>query len=61
MEEHWDKFMHSGAISDYLEYKGIEMCMAIMRKYEEPGDGTGEEDSGADNVEGNGPFDPSYR
>ena len=61
MEEYWDRFMHSGAITDYLEYKGIEKCMEIMRKYEEPGDEIGEEDSGADNVDRNGSFDHSYR
>ena len=61
MEEYWDRFMRSGAVRDYLEYKGIEMCMEIMQKYDDPAAGMGEKKIGTDYVYGNGPFDHSYR
>ncbi len=43
MEEYWDRFMRSGAVRDYLEYKGMEMCMEIMQKYDDAAAGMGEE------------------
>ena len=61
MEGYWDRFMRSGAVKDYLEYKGMERCMEIMQKYDSAVAGMGEEKSGADNVDSDGPFDHSYR
>ena len=61
MEEYWDRFMRSGAVRDYLEYKGRELCMEIMQKNDGPAAGMGEKKIGTDYVDGNGPFDHSYR
>lgn len=32
-EKYWKRFMTSGRIEDYLYYRGMEICMGIMRKY----------------------------
>ena len=32
-EKYWKRFMTSGRIEDYLYYRGMEICMVIMRKY----------------------------
>lgn len=32
-EKYWKRFMTSGRIEDYLYYRGMEICMDIMRKY----------------------------
>lgn len=61
MEEYWDRFMHSGSVKDYLEYKGMEKCMDIMRKYENPAAGMGEEKIESGDSDGNGSFGHSYR
>ena len=32
-ETYWNKFMASGKVDDYLEYKGIQICHSVMEHY----------------------------
>lgn len=32
-ERYWKQFMASGTVSDYLYYKGMEVCGRVMQKY----------------------------
>jgi hypothetical protein len=52
-EQYWNKFMASGSVQDYLNYRGIAICAKVMRKYGQgPAERTGEILSEPDN--GNG-------
>ena len=31
-ETYWNKFMASGKVDDYLEYKGIQICHSVMER-----------------------------
>ena len=33
-ETYWNKFMASGKIDDYLEYRGIQICNSVMEHYD---------------------------
>ena len=33
-EKYWDRFIMTGKITDYLYYKGIEICKQVMERYE---------------------------
>ena len=56
MEEmYWNKFMVSGKVDDYLEYKGIQICNSVMERYDRlPDAGTEVRRSESDNGYGNG-------
>ena len=63
-EKYWDRFKTSGEIEDYLYYKGMNICEAVINKYSEGISGmqkTGERTGGSDNVEWNGVDHHSYR
>lgn len=32
-ETYWNRFMASGKVSDYLEYKGLQICNSVMNRY----------------------------
>lgn len=54
-ETYWNKFMASGKVEDYLEYKGMERCRAVMDRYLQSADaGTGVRRSESGNGHGNG-------
>lgn len=54
MEEYWQKFMNSGAVEDYLQYKGMELCGRTMETYVNTSGKMGERKRGADNSDRNG-------
>lgn len=33
-QEYWERFLSSGKVEDYLEYKGMEICSSTISKYE---------------------------
>lgn len=33
-QQYWERFLSSGKIEDYLEYKGMEICGSVIAKYE---------------------------
>lgn len=33
-QEYWERFLSSGKVEDYLEYKGMEICSSTIAKYE---------------------------
>ena len=41
-EKYWNRFVTTGKITDYLYYRGIEICKQVMERYE--GDTEGEPD-----------------
>ena len=54
-ETYWNKFMASGKVDDYLEYKGIQICHSVMERYDRlPDAGTEVRRSESDNGYGNG-------
>lgn len=54
-EKYWNKFMASGSVDDYLNYRGIAICSEVMKRYgQEPDARTGEGLSEPDNGNGNG-------
>ena len=54
-ETYWNKFMGSGKVDDYLEYKGIQICNSVMEHYGRSSDaGTEVRRSESDNGYGNG-------
>lgn len=61
MDKYWDKFVRTGAVEDYLEYKGMEMCRDVMKAYSEPAAWTGERKVESDYSDRNGAADHSYR
>ncbi len=34
-DEYWERFTHSGNISDYLEYRGMETCSQAWKHNDE--------------------------
>lgn len=54
-ETYWNKFMASGKVDDYLEYKGIQICHSVMERYDRLPDARTEvRRSESDNGYGNG-------
>lgn len=54
-ETYWNRFMASGKVSDYLEYKGLQICNSVMDRYRSDTDaGTEVRRSESDNGYGNG-------
>lgn len=44
-QEYWERFLSSGKVEDYLEYKGMEICSSTISKYEgSAGDKCGTDD-----------------
>ena len=61
-EKYWNKFMASGNVQDYLNYRGISICAEVMRKYGQgPNSGTGEILSESDNGNGYGFISHAHR
>lgn len=61
-ERYWNKFMESGKVGDYLNYRGMAICTQVMRRYGEAGrDRTGDRNSEPDKCNGNGSFSYSDR
>ena len=61
-ETYWNKFMASGKVGDYLEYKGIRICNSVIERYDRlPDAGTEVRRSESDNGYGNGTFCRSDR
>ena len=61
-EKYWNKFMASGNVHDYLNYRGISICAEVMRKYGQgPGNVTGEIISEPDNGNGYGFISHAHR
>ena len=61
-EKYWNKFMASGTVNDYLNYRGSAICAEVMRRYglspeAESGEGSRESDNG----NGNGTIGHSNR
>lgn len=61
MEQYWEKFMNSGAVEDYLQYKGMDICRPVMETYKGQAVKMGESESGSDNSDRNGAYSHSYR
>ena len=47
-EKYWNRFVTTGKITDYLYYRGIEICKQVMERYE------GDTESGPDNSDRDG-------
>lgn len=43
---YWEQFKQTGKVEDYLHYKGMETCTAVLQKYEEANFEQVGEDSG---------------
>lgn len=41
-EQYWNRFAETGKITDYLNYRGIMLCIQVMSRYE--GEAGGESD-----------------
>lgn len=41
-EQHWNRFTETGKITDYLNYRGMEICKQVIGRHE--GDTSGESD-----------------
>lgn len=61
-ETYWNRFMESGRVQDYLNYRGIAICAEVMRKYGQgPTERTGEILSEPDNGNGYGAICHAHR
>lgn len=61
-EKYWNKFMASGSVHDYLNYRGIAICAEVMRRHGQGQDGrTGDISSESDNSNGYGLISHAHR
>lgn len=37
-EQYWNRFVETGKITDYLNYRGIMICKQVMDRYERDAD-----------------------
>lgn len=33
-QTYWERFTQTGKVEDYLQYRGMEICCAVMKQYE---------------------------
>ncbi len=64
-EKYWEQFLASGTVSDYLYYKGMEVCGRVMQKYSDGAELRQEMGQDSDKMRGTGDrsveSDNSYR
>ena len=54
-ETYWNKFLATGSVEDYLNYRGIQICADVMRRYDHSDTaGTGEMSIESGNGDGHG-------
>ena len=53
-EKYWQQFMTSGTVSDYLYYKGMEVCGRVMQKYSDGSKVRQEMDQRSEKMQGTG-------
>ncbi|MDO4474607.1 MAG: hypothetical protein Q4B75_08150 [Eubacteriales bacterium] len=54
-ETYWNKFWATGNVEDYLNYRGMQICADVMRRYDDTeASGTGEVGIESGNCDGNG-------
>lgn len=45
-QQYWERFLSSGKVEDYLEYKGMEICERTISKYDGGARGESDQDVG---------------